>query len=347
MLCVLLLSSAARAADIVQVVIAANQSGEAAALRDDLYELFGRIDAIAWYRDARAVDPSELMKPAPGAPAALAHVWIDLAVSKPDQVLVYLADAQRQRVLLRTIKLPRGLDEVAREEISLIVASSVATLRSGAPLNAGRSDDVLLSTPPPPPAPTRVSWMTLGASGAAERWTADQAMVPAVGLSTLLGRGWPSRRFQPALWLTLGYHGADTSNQPLALQLRGGSLALMVLPGWQVSRRVALRVGLGAGLDLLAVKPVASTNPPDPMLQVDPTRWIPTLFGRAAGRIDLDLSRTLLVFLAVAAELGITKSRYVVGHQIDTDTQTVYDPARLRPSLLVGIEGRIMGAGAQ
>jgi hypothetical protein len=340
-LCVLLLSSAARATDIVQVVIAANQSGEATALRDDLYELFGRIDAIAWYRDARAVDPNELMKPAPGAPPALAHVWIDLAVSKPDQVLVYLADAQRQRVLLRTIKLPHGLDEVVREEISLIVASSVATLRSGAPLNVGRSDDVLLSTPQPPPAPTRITWMTLGASGAAERWSADQTMVPAVSLTTLLGRGSPTRRFQPALWLTVGYHGAETSSQPLALQLRGGSLALVALPGWRVSPRVALRLGLGAGLDLLSVKPVA-TSPQNPMLQLEPALWSPTLFGRAAGRVDVDLSRTLLVFLAVAAELGITKSRFVVGRQ--NDTQTVYDPARLRPSVLVGIEGRILGA---
>jgi len=49
--------------DIVQVVIAARQSGQATALRDNLFELFGRINAIAWYRDTRSIEPEQLMKP--------------------------------------------------------------------------------------------------------------------------------------------------------------------------------------------------------------------------------------------------------------------------------------------
>jgi hypothetical protein len=324
--------------DIVQVVIAARQGGQATALRDNLFELFGRIDAIAWYRDARTIEPEQLMKPLSNIPPALAYVWIDLAVAKPDRVLVYLSGADRGRVLQRTVMLPNGLDEVAREEVSQIVASSVDTLRAGGPLNAGHAGDVLISSGPEKP--RRGALLTLGATGAAERWSEDQSAVPAFGLSTLLGRATSGQRFEPALWMTLGYHGATTSGQAVALQLRGGSLALVASPGWRLGRRMTVRAGAGPGLDLLSVKPMLGEG--QVIVRLDPPHWIAAPFVRAALRLDLDLTRTLVAFAAATGDLNLEKTQYYVEH--DGTTDAVYEPSRFRPSVLVGIEGRIMGS---
>jgi len=109
-------------------------------------------------------------------------VWIDLAVAKVDRVLVYLSGADRGRILQRTVMLPNGLDEVAREEVAAIVASSVDTLRTGGPLNVAKAGDVLLSNAATPSSSR--PWMTLGATGAAERWSQNQSTVPSFGIST-------------------------------------------------------------------------------------------------------------------------------------------------------------------
>jgi hypothetical protein len=325
--------------DIVQVVIAARQTGQATALRDNLFELFGRIDATAWYRDARSIDIDQLMKPSANVPAALAYVWIDLAVSHPDRVMVYLAGANRDHVLLRTVMLPGGLDEVAREEVSQIVASSVDTLRTGAPLAVAKAGDVMLSPQPELPA-ARPVWLTLGATGAAERWSDNQAMVPAIGISALLGKA--GDRFEPALWLTVGYHAATTSGQSVDLQLRGGSAALVAMPGWRLGRWLALRGGLGLGLDVLSVKPRLGEG--QVVVRLDPPYWARSPFARAALRADVDLGKSLLAFLAVTGDVSLNRMRYVVDHENGMPgAVAVYEPSRFRPSVLLGIEGRIMG----
>lgn len=328
--------------DIVQVIIAARQPAQATALRDNLLELFGRMDAIAWYRDARAIDPEQLIgggATPDNVPAALAYVWIDVGVARPDRALVYLAGADRQHVLQRTVVLGNGFDEVAREEVSQIVASAVDTLRAGAPLRAAKVDDVLLTAPAPKP---RHPWLTLGATGAAERWSDEQSAVPAFGLSAVLGRS--SERFQPALWLTASYHSTTTTGPAVALALRGGSLALVALPGIRLGRWTALRAGIGAGLDLLSVKPTLGEGQAV-VVRLDPPRWVTAPFARAAARLDLDLGSALLAFLAVTGDVVLNQDRYVVDH--NGTAQAVYESSRFRPAVLVGIEGRIMKGEAQ
>src|SRR5258708_8957375 len=273
-------------------------------------------------------------------PAALAYVWIDIGVLHPERALVYLSGADREHVLQRTVMLPNGFDEVAREEVAQIVASSVDTLRAGAPLRVAKPDDVLLSTAPP--RRTR-GWLLLGATGAAERWSDDQAAVPAFGLSALLGRDGDGGRWQPALWRTVGYHAATTSGPDVALSMRGGSLALVALPGWRLGRRVGLRAGAGLGLDLLSVKPTLGEN--RAVVQLDPPRWVAAPFARAALRLDVDLTGPLLAFVAVTGGVGLEKNRYVVVHGGASGAGA--EPSLFPPPLPGGLQGGVIGGGAQ
>ena len=323
--------------DIVEVVIAAQKNGQATALRDNLLELFGRIEAIAWYRDTRRIDPEQLRGTAGPVPAALAYVWIDIGVAHPDRALVYLSGADQQRILQRTVLMPAGFDEVAREEIAQIVASSVDTLRAGAPLRVAKPDDVLLTAPPRAPR----GWLALGATGAAERWSDEQAAVPAFGLSAMLARRRGARegdRFEPALWLTLDYHGATTSGPVIALAMRGGSAALVALPGWRLGRGVGVRAGAGVGLELLSVTP--SLGDAQSVVLLDPPRWVTTPFARAALRLDVDLTGPFCAFVAATGDVNLRNNSYFVDNE--GASQPVYTPSRFRPAALVGVEARIM-----
>jgi len=61
-------------------------------------------------------------------------------------------------------------------------------------------------------------------------------------------------------------------------------------------------------------------------------------------RADIDLTWAL-AFVAATVDLNLEQNRFVVDH--DGTHVAVFEPARFRPSVLVGIEGRIMGGELQ
>lgn len=330
-------ATAETASNVIDVVVAAAYASDAAAIRDDLEEMLGRMGVSARYREAATIDPKQVLRPDSDAPPALARVWLDLAAAGPDRAVVYLADTKWQRVLVRHVGLTAGLDEVARQEVSVIVASSVDALRSGGDLGAGREGDVILQAEAPDLASRgRGLWMTAGVAAGAERWSEEQEAVPAVGLSVTLGLG--QRRPEPALWINAAYHEASAAGDPVSLRLRGGSLAVLALAGFG-GRRATFRLGAGPGVDLVSARPTVAAATPD--VALDPARWVPGVFIRAAARGDYRISRGILVFLAGLCDVQVATSRYVI--ERPGSVEPVFQPARLRPAVMLGVEASILG----
>jgi hypothetical protein len=320
---------------VVDVAIAAAYASDAAAIREDLEEVLARAGVEGRYRQSAIIDAKEVLQPDPKAPAALARVWLDLAAGRPDRAVVYLADSKWQRVLVRQVVLSGGIDEVTRQEVSLIVASSVEAMRSGAALTVGREGDVILEAEAAPfPTRGRGLWIAVGAVGGAERWSQD-TLVPALGFSLTLGLG--EQRLAPAVWISGAYNATTSSQDPVSLRFRGGVLSALALAG-RAGRRAALRAGAGAAVQLTKVEPLLEATPSE--VTLDPPHWVPGVSLRAAVRADYRLTPAALVFLALIADVQVAQSRYFV--QGANNTQTVFQPSWIRPSLMVGLEASIL-----
>lgn len=331
-------AAADTAASVIDVVIAAAYASDASAIREDLEEMLGRMGVTARYREATTIDPKQVLTPDPEAPPALARAWLDLAAAGPDRAVVYLADTKWQRVLVRHVGLTAGLDEVARQEVSVIVASSVDALRSGGGLGVAREGDVILQAEPSPfPSRGRGLWMTAGLSAGAARWSEAQGAVPTLGLSATLGLG--QRRPEPTLWITAAYHGTTASGDPVSLRLRGGSLAVLGLVGFG-ARRTSIRAGFGPGVEVTNAEPQLVGAPTG--VELDPARWVPGAFVRAAVRVDYRPSPGTVLYLAAACDVEVATSRYLITRS--GSTEPVFAPSLLRPAVMLGLETRIFSA---
>ncbi|HVZ71592.1 MAG TPA: hypothetical protein VHJ20_04380 [Polyangia bacterium] len=326
----------------VEIAIAAPSPDVAEAVRDDLRELLGRVGVGARYRDVAGVDRAEVLRPTNEAPCALACVWLDLDVGAPGHAVVYVSATASEQVVIRRMPLPAGVDEVAREEVAHIVAGSIEALRSGRPLPTAGAGDArvsVLSTapaaPPPPPAPTTT--VLLGGGAGALLGDAGQTAAPALALSMLFAVD--HRFLSPALWLEAdGFAGTMTST-PVGLRFRGGDLTVLAAVATP-SAPVVARFGAGLGAELLSMTPVL--NDATSGATLDGARLQPELFARAAARVELRAATRVGVFLSAACDARFVVHRDTIVR--DGVSETLYEPRRFRPWIVLGVDAVLGGA---
>jgi hypothetical protein len=335
----------------VEIAIAAAAPEAASSVRADLEDLLARRGLAARYRRVAAVDRADVLRPASEAPCALACIWIDLGVEKPARAVVFISATASAEVVIRSLPLPGGVDEVAREEVAHIVAMSVEALQEGRPLPAPtNTGDVALAKAvrPAPPAPlappARTLWLA-GLGGGVAHESAARLALPLATLSLLVGA--EDRHLAPALWIALGAFSTDAAGDPVALRSRGGELAVLGAIGTRaesagVPRRVLARLGLGPGVEVRDVTPTAPSGVTN--VVVDPARTDASLFVRAAARLEVRLSEPIDLFVAAACDARVVSRRYTV--ERDGMTAALFQPDLLRPSLVVGVEARFLGEGA-
>jgi hypothetical protein len=345
--------SAREGATAVEIAIASSAPEPAARVRVDLEELLGRQGLDARYRLLSAVDRDEVLRPASLAPCSLACIWIDLGVARAGHALVYVSATAAEQVVIRALRLPNGLDEVAREEVSHIVASSVEALQAGRPLPVAPEPDASLQKVPPPPSPAAPAtpappssrWVAAGLAAGAARESSGVLAAPTLGLSVLVGA--KDARWAPALWLTAAGFSSDANEAagaPVALRFRGGELAALAAVGTAPGGRFAARVGLGGGLELRQTTPaLANAASPDDVA-LGGSRLDPAVFVRAAARLEVPLFAPIGLFVVAACDARVVNARYVVDS--DGTSDVVYTPSRLRPSLLAGVEATFGQGGA-
>jgi hypothetical protein len=332
----------------VEIAIAAASPEAATAVRVDLEDLLTRRGLAARYRRLASVDRDEVLRPAQESPCALACIWLDLGVAKPVRAFVYISATASDQVVIRSLPLPAGVDEVAREEVAHIVATAVEALQEGRPLPVAASPaDVALTklarpTPPAPAAPPTL-WLA-GLGGGAAHEGASQAALPVASLSLLVGA---QRRLSPALWVALGAFSSDAPGAPVALHFRGGELAALGAIGTPASaegrpRRVVARLGLGPGVELREA--TASVASGATGVAVEGAHTGATMFVRAAARLEVRLFDPVGLFAAAACDARVVSRRYTI--ERDGMTEPLFQPDLLRPSLVVGLDARLSSEAA-
>jgi hypothetical protein len=341
-------ASAPTATPGVDIAIAALVPASAAVVREDLQDLLARRGIAARYRDIAEVDRDEVLRPAADAPCALACIWIDLGVAAPGRAFVYISATASEQVVIRSLSLPAGVDEVAREEVARIVASSVEALQAGRPLPvvAERADSPIAKTTRPPPPPVPVApvagglWASAGLGAGVAHEGASFAL-PTASLSLLVG---PSRRrASPALWLSVGAFSSDASSDDVTLRFRGGELAALASAGTAIGRRAVARLGVGPGLELRQATPALANGVSTSAVQLDDARVDPTFFVRAAARFEVRLFDRVGLFASAACDARVVSRRYTIDR--DGVTQAMFEPDVLRPSVLLGVDAYLTGEG--
>jgi hypothetical protein len=332
----------------VEIAIAAGLPDAATAVREDLEDLLARRGIKARYRGVAAVDRGEVLRPSSESPCALACIWIDLGVATAGRALVYVSATASDQVVVRSLPLPSGVDEVAREEVSHIVASSVEALQAGLalPVVAERADAALAKTtrapaPVAPAAPVAGGvWATAGLGAGAAHEGASAFALPTASLALLVGPA--RRRGAPALWLSLGAFSSDATNDDVTLRFRGGELAALASAGTAVGRRAVARLGVGPGLELRQATPAVASGATSDVTP-DAARLDPTFFVRAAARFEVRLFDRVGLFASAACDARVVSRRYTIDH--DGVTQAMFEPDVLRPSILIGVDAYLTGEG--
>jgi hypothetical protein len=182
----------------------------------------------------------------------------------------------------------------------------------------------------------------LGAGAAHEG--AAQLALPMASFSLVVAS--ESRRFAPALWLAVDVFSSDASADSVALRFHGGELAALGAIGTSAadtrSHRVAARLGLGPGIELREVTPTTVSGATG--VAVDAARVDPSVFVRAAARLEVGLFGPMGLFVAAACDARLVSHRYTVDH--GGTAEALFQPDFLRPSLVVGLDARIAGEAA-
>jgi hypothetical protein len=339
-------------AHVVDLTLAASDS-EAAAMERVARELLERLDVTVRVTRVPKIEPRVVVTPEPGAPPAVARIWVDL--SGDGAPTLYVVDAPWERVLVR--HLPPASDEVTREAAAHILETAVDALLRGARLGVEREKVELPALAPVEPA---------GRASTSPQPVPGPPSIPAprspvrpnllrgeLALSyeiQLFGPG-PVVRQGPELsvGLTLG-HGRVRPGALVAVQyripaivddipvgLRFDSFATRALGVLDVSltRRITLRAGLGAAFDFDRVSPRAGADPAV-MIGAPASYLVPVL--RITGGADIVLLEHLALDFGAALDLDFSGTQYVA---TDRGSPVVdFTPWPARPALYLGLVAR-------
>lgn len=336
----------------VHLQVAAD-ADESRALADVIRELVQRLPAEL------VLDPSvddELVDP---AARYVARITIDMRVA--DYALLFVHDPASDRVLIKRVE-RRGNPELVREEIGHIVQSAVEALLAGQTLGVPREEalQALREHGPPaaegeppapatpvegdkrtPPAPQPEPASTTRSHGAERAFEVSGGPfyeVAALGHEPGVVHG-PGLALALRAPLGLGALLSAQYRLPLEVDadpigLRSEALALRALAAFHValSARAALRFGLGAGADIARLTPELAASGD---ARTTEPRTLALAVARALVAIDLRVTPFLSAWLALAADLDLDRSQYVL---VDAggEEHTVAEPWRVRPALAIG-----------
>jgi hypothetical protein len=324
--------------DAVDVVIAADDAS-ALAMRAVVIELIARLGLATNVTLATDVNAAELITPRAGAEPRTARVWIDL--SKPERATLYLVDRGWERILIRHVRKLPGHEELSREAIGHILETAVDALAHGAQIGVAREEARLqieeASAPvdvPPLPAPSQGApgpRLELGAMYEAELYAQGGVVANGPAASFYIGK--PRGAVRPGGWLTLQYRLpmiVDTA--PLGVRLDGGTGRALAAIDLAVGPRLAVRLGLGGGIDVLHMSPRLERSPGTTRGKDDD---FVVLVARASGAASLSLSADLALTVVVSCDLDPSGTRYVVA--VDGVTAPALSPWPVRPALSLGL----------
>jgi hypothetical protein len=350
---------------LVHVTIAG--APQPAALESTLGDLLEHLPAAADGRPSRvgarfslvdAIDPRSITDPPLDRSPGFARVWLDI---RRDVAVVSIADTGWERIYVRRMPLPSGLDDVAREQVVHVVVSAIETLLAGGKIGIARAelvDEPEGAAPPTKaaPAPTPVAPALAPAEHAAPPPHAGPVLGAQLGVAYEVVSFAPGHEAHGPLaslrasassgdWTgALSFSGQlrtpiVVDDAPIGLRL--GVVALRL--GFEVERRLtsrlALRAGVGPGLDVLDIEPRSRTRSADGViapgvtLEAARSRVSPVL--RWTLGLDVGIAGAVHGFAAFVLDHDLDNRTYFV-RDVDVD-RNVLAPQAFRPGFMIGI----------
>jgi hypothetical protein len=364
---------------VVELSVIADEAS-AARLRDVLLEQLGGAGVAVKWRRSERFQPDDLLSP-PAAqqaagldPATEVSVWIDL--SAPTEARLYLKDIRGDRFVVRRLLLPRGVDEIAREEIGHIVRSAtLGVLAGSAPALTREEARAALEAPPPaeplpssdrPPARRAPPPPPLPSETATQPAPHRTDTVPAATLASAgalaveIGASWAVQPFAPRIWWTHeaaisaalrpgggGWWGVwleaghrlpvDFREEAIGVGIDASSLRLGATVDLWSGTRLTLRLGGGAGVEWITFQPRAGTAPAE--LAPRDSFLVPSARVFVGGAFHLVTHAVLT--LRLLCDIEATDVHYDIEDSAGGGgVRRALTPFRLRPGLSLGIAWR-------
>jgi hypothetical protein len=263
--------------------------------------------------------------------------WIDLSAA--NEARLYFRDASADRFFIRSVSLPRGIDEIAREEIAHIVRNAVLALSQGSSQALTRSEArQALNLPAPAgedPEPTKPHVplrFALAAMAGARTFAPDLPVVARGTLSLTLTRGprWSRVGGNLGAWFDLGYQvpghfqGSSVGADVGSASARAGAL-------WEVERAVLWRFAVGAGADRVHYQPSGDRDHVE--LASASSFYVPVV------SVWVGIELRLLDWLAVSSRISVDAALDEVHfdlHDSSGRTTRVLVPYRVLPGAALG-----------
>jgi hypothetical protein len=322
-------------------IVFAGKEPDVLAVRKLVSELLER-DGIAVHTSrTESIEAKTILSDHDGSTAI--YIWID--IRRPNEARLFLTSSDGERVVIRRVRLPDGLDELGREAIGQIVESSALALASGVRLGMSRDEAQRVMTTEQPgqaapegnaahpggagsAAPASVGASHPAASDPSSARSGQAAPVSyrvglgyaaaafikaaAVEHGPLLGAALSSGRSSPELVLGVSgqYHvPVSVSTSEVALTFDGASFRVEAGPQFWMGRRAWFEALAAGGLDVVRVLPERAV---EPALALAPA----AVFVNGAARITVTAGQRVWPSLAVAisafADISLARTHYDV-----------------------------------
>jgi hypothetical protein len=300
---------------------------------------------------ADAIDLATVVTPGALDEAVVARIWIELGTDRRSTVMI--VDGPWERVLIRHVPAPAGLDEVAREELAMIVGSSVEALLAGARIGVERTTLAPTSEPAPvaPAAPASTVSRRDATRPPTSHTPSRTPNQPAY--SAWLAAGWSMHLWsspspvQHGPFASLSLVARDVAMRPGAsvegryalpirirasdveMRLDAGAMRITASLQPELGRRASARIRMGGGLDITRVAPTARAD----TLVVHRRFWESTGFVTAALGIVLGLTPAIALQLELVGDVEVSRTRYL----LTGSDRVLLAPWRVRPGLVLAL----------
>ena len=333
----------------VQIAIVADGNCPAA-LRDRVAEQVADIaDRVSW-SCLESFDTEEPFRSPDVQPGTL-QIWVD--VTPHTEARLTLRDVHADRFVVRRIPLPRGLDEIGREEIGQIVRSAALAVLAGpaetmnreqarAEISRWKQPATTVPSPQAPPKapltgePDRPSpraagsthLLQISAMASARGFATSIPLVEEVGVAAAIVR--PGTI---GFWIEAAYQlPAQDSASPVGVKLDAVAVRGGLGVSFTLSPILAARLGAGGGFTRTSFTPLGSGG----AVTIDPSGEFFTALGRVFAGLDVRIGTSVVGGVAVSCDAVGEDVHYDL-HQSDGTTQRVLTPFRLQPGVALQI----------
>lgn len=297
----------------------------------------------------------------PSADGDVARCTLDMR--DPKEAVLYVHDPARDRLLVRRVARAPGSEELVREQLGHMMLAAVEALLAGAtvgepsievigrPLrpfesaldHASESAPAPAKEPSPASPPPQAEHTQAEPREPAPSWLLRGALLYEVAV---LGHE-PGVAHGPVLALAvrsplpLGLGGLvsaqyrfplEVEPDPVGMSTQTVALRALATIESGLGRSLALRLGVGGGADIARITPELSANAE---VRATEARTLTLAVARALAGIDWRVTRVLSLWVALAADIDLDRSQYVLLGEDGQET-TIAEPWRVRPALLIG-----------